>query len=137
MTPANILLIHSDQHRWDCLGHHHHPVLQTPHLNRLAEKGIDFTSAYCPIPLCTPARASLLTGTWPSRHRCITNSDTEAHRPLVAGLPIWSEILAGAGYRQGYVGKWHVDALRDPRTFGYDDYVSEGDYRQYRESAEI
>lgn len=135
-TPSapNILLILSDQHRYDCLGCHGHPLLRTPHLDALAATGTDFTDAYCPVPLCTPARASLMTGAWPTRHLCIANPDTEAPRPPLETLPMWSELLAQRGYGLDYIGKWHVDRQRDPTAFGFDRYVGEGAYGPYRDS---
>ena len=111
MSPPNILLIHSDQHRFDCVGANGHPLLKTPHLDRLAAGGVNFTHAFCPIPLCVPARNSLLNGQWPARHLCIANYDTEAPRPA-RDLPTFSRALRDAGYFTGYVGKWHVDQHR-------------------------
>ena len=76
----NLLLIHSDQHRYDCLGANGHPFLQTPNLDRLAREGLRFTHAFTPVPLCTPARNCLLHGCWPHQHLAICNYDTEAPR---------------------------------------------------------
>lgn len=131
-TRPNILLIHSDQHRHDCLGVSGHPLLQTPHLDRLASEGMRFTHAFCPIPLCTPARASFLTGAWPWRHASIANWDTEAPRPMRRDLPTWSGELHAAGYGLDYLGKWHVDPDHDPTAFGFDRYVPESDYDRWR-----
>jgi arylsulfatase A-like enzyme len=132
MPPANILLIHSDQHRWDCVGCHGHPLLATPNLDRLAREGTDFTHAFTPIPLCVPARVSLLTGVWPSVHGCVANFDTEVFSPVAADLPLFSRVLRDAGYWLGYVGKWHVDPKRPPQDFGFDEYVAEGKYGPWR-----
>ena len=77
-TSPNILLIHSDQHRYDCLGINGHPFIETPNLDRLAAEGINFTHAFTPIPLCTPARNCLLHGQWSTEHGCIMNADSEA-----------------------------------------------------------
>ncbi|MBL7222997.1 MAG: sulfatase-like hydrolase/transferase [Candidatus Brocadiae bacterium] len=129
----NLLLISSDQHRYDCVGANGHPLLKTPHLDRLAAEGVNFSHAFCPIPLCVPGRASFLTGTWPTRHLSIANWDTEAPRPLRRDLPTWSQCLHDAGYRLGYIAKWHVDKDRDPTHFGFDEYVPEGHYFRWRE----
>ena len=80
MRRPNILLIHSDQHRFDCVGVNGHPLLKTPNLDRLASEGVNFTHAFCPIPLCVPVRNSLLHGQWPTEHLCIANWDTKAPR---------------------------------------------------------
>lgn len=68
MTRPNLLLIHSDQHRFDCVGANGHQQVQTPNLDRLAAEGLNFTHAFCPVPLCVPARNSLLHGQWPTTH---------------------------------------------------------------------
>jgi len=131
----NILIISTDQHRADCLGCSGHPLLQTPNLDRLAAEGTRFSHAFTAIPLCVPVRGSFLTGTWPSRHLSVANWDTEAPRPLRADLPTWSQAMADAGARLGYVGKWHVDRDRDPTCFGFHDYVPEWHYGPWRKDA--
>ena len=128
----NFLLIHSDQHRWDCLGVNGHSLVQTPHLDSLAAQGVNFTRAFCPVPVCTPARNSLLFGVWPTQHGAIANPDTEAGRPARHGLPCWSELLAGAGYRLGCVGKWGIRTDKGPDAFGFDTYVPESEYAAWR-----
>jgi len=136
MHPANarpnILLIHVDQHRADCLGAAGHPLLQTPALDRLAAEGVRYTHAFTPIPVCTPARASLLTGTWPSAHGLIANADTEVHPPTFPQLPTISQLLHDAGYRVGHVGKWHVHPQHPPTAFGCDVYIPEQGYAAWR-----
>ncbi len=132
MSRPNILLVHSDQHRFDCVSTNGHPLLRTPHLERLASQGVNFTHAFCPIPLCVPVRNSLLNGQWPTEHLCVANYDTEAPRPARNDLPTFSRLLRDAGYCLGYVGKWHVDRWRDARDFGFNEYVDEGEYGAYR-----
>jgi arylsulfatase A-like enzyme len=132
MSRPNILLVHADQHRADCLGIAGHPQLQTPNLDALARAGVHFTHTYTPIPVCTPARASLLTGTWPSRHGFIANADTEIHAPTSLTLPTLYQLLHEAGYYVGHVGKWHVHRTMLPTTFGADAYVPEGGYGTWR-----
>lgn len=133
----NILLIHSDQHRYDCLGVNGHPVVQTPHLDQLAAEGSNFTHAFCPIPLCTPARASLLTGQWPTQHGTLANPDTELTTPLASGLPTFSQVLKEAGYWLGYVGKWHVDTQKLPTDFAFDHYIAESAYNDWRQQQRL
>jgi arylsulfatase A-like enzyme len=127
----NILLIHSDQHRYDCLGVNGHPQLQTPHLDRLAAEGVNFSHAFTPIPLCVPARNSLLTGAWPVTHGVIANYDSEAYSPA-REMPIFSQLLRQRDYWLGYVGKWHVDAQRGPEHYGFCEYVPNARYHQWR-----
>jgi arylsulfatase A-like enzyme len=132
MSRPNVLLIHVDQHRADCLGAAGHPLIQTPALDRLAREGVHFTHAFTPIPVCTPARASLLTGTWPTTHGLIANADAEIHPPATLTLPTISQTLADAGYYVGHVGKWHVHPTLPPTAFGCHDYISDQGYAVWR-----
>jgi arylsulfatase A-like enzyme len=132
----NILLIHVDQHRFDCLGVNGHPLLKTPHIDGLAAEGMNFTHAFCPIPLCVPTRNSLLHGQWATQHLAICNWDTEAPRPPKEGLPTFTRLLREAGYYLGYVGKWHVHQQKDPlhSDYGFHEYVSDWNtYFKWRE----
>ena len=129
----NILLIHSDQHRCDCLGVNGHALVQTPHLDRLALEGMNFRNAFTPVPVCVPSRNSLLHGCWPTRHLCIANHDTEAPRGP-ADLPHFSGVLRDCGYFLGMVGKWHTCRDRGPDAFGFDAYVPVSGYAAWREA---
>ena len=133
MPSPNILLIHSDQHRFDCVGVNGHPQVQTPNMDRLAAEGMNFTHAFTPIPLCVPVRCSLLHGQWATQHLCIANFDTEAPRSPIDGLPTYVHPFRGAGYFLGYVAKWHVHKAKGPLEYGFHEYVSEGEYFRWRE----
>lgn len=133
-TPPNILFIQADQHRYDCIAGHGHPLIRTPHLDRLIREGITFSHAFCASPVCRPARASLMTGVWPTRHGVICNENLEPTAVLRPGLRTWSEVLSEAGYYLGYVGKWQVDQERDPTHFGFHDYVPNSAYRGWRQA---
>ncbi len=132
MSRPNILLIHSDQHRYDCVGVNGNKLLRTPRLDRLASEGMRFTHAFCPIPLCVPERVSLLNGQWPAEHLCIANWDTEAPRPPRENLPLSSRELNEAGYFLAYVGKWHVHPDKGALDFGFHEYIPEGQYWRWR-----
>ncbi len=132
MNRPNILVIHSDQHRFDCLGVNGHPQLKTPNLDRIAAEGINFTDAHCPNPLCCPARASFLTGQWTSEHLQIANTDTEAPRGFRLELETWPRLLRDAGYWLGYIGKWHAHPEKGPEYFGFNEFTGWG-YKQWRE----
>ena len=132
----NIVLIHSDQHRYDCIGANGHPLIETPSLDRLAREGINFRQAYCPIPLCVPARNSLFHGQWSVAHLCVANWDTEAPRPPPETLPTFSALLRDRGWNLGYVGKWHVHPEKNAQDplYGFHEYVPEGQYTTWRQT---
>jgi arylsulfatase A-like enzyme len=129
---SNILLIHSDQHRYDCVAANGHPLLGTPHLDRLAAEGVNFAHAFCPAPVCVPSRVSLMFGQWPTEHLAIANAHTEAPRPAVEGLPSFSQVLCEAGYYLGYVGKWQVHPRKSPLEYGFHEYVPDRAYAEWR-----
>ena len=134
MSRPNILFIQSDQHRFDCLGAHGHAQLQTPHLDGLAAQGVDFSHAFCPIAVCTPTRASLMTGMWPHQHGALSiwNLCEDRRQTLQIELPMWSRELRAAGTHLGYVGKWHVHPTLTPQQCGFGDYVPESAYGAWR-----
>jgi arylsulfatase A-like enzyme len=131
-SSPNILLIHVDQHRYDCLGVNGHPCAVTPNLDRLAAEGVNFRGACCPIPVCTPARTSLLTGVYATQHGCLANRGTEGYRAMDPHLPTFSQALKDGGYWLGYVGKWEVGTPGGPQQFGFDVYVSDKEYLPWR-----
>lgn len=125
--PKNIVLILSDDHRYDALGFLGHPFLQTPHLDSLARSGAYFRNAMVTTSLCSPSRASILTGLYTHRHRVIDNN-----RPLPAGLRTFPEYLQAAGYQTAFIGKWHMGGDQDDPRPGFDHWVSfrgQGSYR--------
>jgi arylsulfatase A-like enzyme len=99
--PLNVLLITSDQQRWDTLGCIN-PRIRTPHLDALAARGILYDNAYTCNPVCTPARVSLLTGQYPSRHGCYTIGTA-----LPDDYPTIPAALRQAGYFTALCGKAH------------------------------
>jgi arylsulfatase len=102
MSP-NILLIMSDQHRASVMGCAGDPIVQTPHLDRLAAEGIRFGNVCCQGPLCMPARASLLTERYVRDHGVLQNAwDTPTDLPTFVGD------VAAAGYHTSCIGKMHL-----------------------------
>lgn len=101
MPKTNILLITSDQQHYSTLGIRN-PEIDTPNLDRLAREGMLFERAYCPNPTCTPTRASLITGQYPSQHGAWTLGTK-----LPESAPVVGDCLDGAGYRTALVGKAH------------------------------
>lgn len=126
--PPNILFINSDQHRYDCVGANGNAHIKTPTLDGLAAKGMSFNKAYTPIPLCCPARQSLLCGVRPEVHGNLWNYNGAGHKigALKPREDQWPFKLKSAGYQMAYLGKWHVNPDVDPTGFGYDHYVPYG-----------
>ena len=99
----NTLLIFTDQHQQRILGAYGNAAVKTPCLDALAQEGVLFDNAIYAQPLCTPSRASLLTGTYGHTHGCVKNNWV-----LTSDIPTAGEILREHGYRRGYIGKWHM-----------------------------
>lgn len=131
--PPNILLIHSDQHRYDTLSCAGHPLVRTPCLDRLAAEGVWFTHAVTPVPICSAARASLLTGAWPTQHGCLTIPYCcETFVPARADLPTWTRLLADVGYDIRWVGKFHAEVAGAPTDHGVREFIGLSGYKEYR-----
>jgi arylsulfatase A-like enzyme len=107
----NILLITSDQHHWSAMGYNNAEV-KTPNLDRLAREGTIFDRAYCPNPTCTPTRASLITGRWPSQHGAYSLGTKLMESEHTVG-----EDFSAAGYRTALVGKAHFQPLRSTEDY--------------------
>ncbi len=123
-TAPNILFLMTDQHRVDTLPCYGNRVVSTPNLDRIAGGGTRFDRMYTPTAICTPARASLMTGRQPFRHGLLVNPERgHGQIELPEGVPTWSQVLARAGYNVGYSGKWHVG-----RDLGPDHYGMEGEH---------
>ncbi len=114
--PLNFLCFIVDQMRVDHMGCAGNPVIQTPHLDRLAETGVRFSRAYCNNPLCMPSRATLFTGMTPRGHHVRTNGI-----PLDRDCPTIVQSLADAGYRTNSVGKLHMNNFNLPKGADIDD----------------
>lgn len=103
----NIVLVMTDQHRVDTLGCYGATVCQTPALDSLGASGTRFTDAFTPSAICTPTRASLLTGVAPFRHKLLANFERNVGYAEELGdeFEPYSAPLARAGYRRYHVGK--------------------------------
>lgn len=98
----NILIIHTDEHRIDCLGAYGNAEIKTPHIDALAADGVLYHNSFCPFPVCTPSRYSLLSGQYVHEHRGWTNRCT-----LAPHIDTYPKILRKASYRTKAVGKMH------------------------------
>ncbi|WP_406359683.1 sulfatase-like hydrolase/transferase [Streptomyces sp. NBC_00715] len=101
----NVIVILTDQQRWDTTGVHGNPADVTPEFDRIARTGTHVEQALTPQPVCAPARASLQTGRYPTASGVFRNGI-----PLPAGMPTIAEVFGAAGYTTGYIGKWHLAA---------------------------
>lgn len=112
----------TDQHRVDTLGAYGNRLAETPALDELARTGTRFDRWYTPTAICTPARASLLTGQAPFRHKLLANH--ERNVGYIEDLPedqyAFSTDLRSAGYNCGLIGKWHAGTERSAADFGFD-----------------
>ena len=128
-APPNIIFILSDDHRWDAMGFTGRiPWLETPHMDRLRNEGAHFANAFVTHSLCAPSRAAFLTGMHSHKHGVITNQ--EGREFDHAKTPSFGQYLQKAGYRTGYVGKWHQGEFDDPRP-GWDywcSFMGQGQY---------
>ncbi len=116
----NIVFILVDDIRWDAFGCTGHPWVKTPNIDRLAKEGALFKNFFVSIPLCSPSRASYLTGQYPHKHGVIDNKN---HNELSHKLVTFPRLLHDAGYETAYVGKWHMGNDDTPRP-GFDRWVS-------------
>lgn len=104
-------------------------------MDRLCREGTDFSHAFTPSPICSPARASLITGQWPTQHGCMSIPGSEIYRPVDRpDGPLLPRLLKAAGYGVAHIGKWHGETAGEPPSWGVDDYVpEERGYDQWRE----
>jgi len=125
MKRPNILIIYPDQMRADAMGCAGNACIKTPNLDRMALEGARFENAFTSFPLCSPFRASLFTGKYAH-----SNGQCANHFPIPLGQDFLPGILRDAGYRTGYIGKWHLDGGVKPgfvppgeRRLGFDHFV--------------
>jgi N-acetylglucosamine-6-sulfatase len=117
--PRNIIIVLTDDHRYDALGFMGHPFLETPNLDSLAKKGVHFRNAFATTALCSPSRASILTGQYAHRHRVVDNQ-----RPVPPGTTFFAQHLQRAGYDTAFIGKWHMGGESDDPQPGFSHWVS-------------
>lgn len=117
----NILVLHTDEQRIECLGAYGNREIQTPHLDRLAADGVRYDNSFCPFPVCTPSRYSLISGLYVHEHRGCNN-----HCTLAPEIETFPRILRAAGYHTAAVGKMHFTPTY--LDVGFDEmYLSEQD----------
>jgi N-acetylglucosamine-6-sulfatase len=115
----NVIFILADDHRYDAMGFLGHPFLETPQMDVMARNGVHLQNAFVTTALCSPSRASILTGLYAHRHRVVDNNN-----PVPAGTVFFPQYLQQAGYETAFVGKWHMGGERDDPQPGFDYWVS-------------
>lgn len=123
----NVLVVLTDDMRWDAIGVVQKeqgkaalfPWFKTPNLDRLASEGVRFTNAFCTTSLCSPSRASFLSGQYAHRHKVLNNFTDYPN-----DLPSYPKGLQAAGYETAYIGKWHMGEDDDRRRPGFDFWMS-------------
>lgn len=124
--PPNVVFIITDDQRWDCLSCAGHPYLKTPQMDRIANEGVRFANTFVTDSLCSPSRASFLSGLYAHTHG-VRNNFTE----YPDNLPSYPKALKSAGYTTAYVGKWHMGENNDEHRSGFDYWASHKGQGQY------
>lgn len=117
----NLLIIHGDEFNFRYIGCYGDKIIQTPHIDAIAENGTRCDNFYANHPVCTPSRGSMMTGRYPQCNGAIAND-----HPLKEDEITFAEQIRKAGYKTGYSGKWHLDGHAKPgwapkRQFGWED----------------
>ena len=124
--PRNVVFILSDDHRYDAMSFMGHPFAKTPHMDAMAKHGVHLKNAFVTTSLCSPSRASILTGLYTFRHRVIDNQ-----RAVPEGTLFFPQYLQKAGYKTGFIGKWHMGRANDNPRPGFDYWFSFKGQGQY------
>ncbi|WP_339742778.1 sulfatase-like hydrolase/transferase [uncultured Rubinisphaera sp.] len=134
----NIVLIMADDMGWGQTGYYNHPVLKTPNLDAMAANGLRFDRFYAGAPVCSPTRASVLTG----RSNMRTGVESHGYALRLQEKTV-AQALKAAGYSTGHFGKWHLDGYRgpgvpiladdpySPGVFGFDEWLSVTNFFDY------
>ena len=118
--PRNVIFILTDDHRYDAFGFlKGQPWLETPALDSLAADGVNFKNAFVTTSLCSPSRASILTGLYAHKHKIIDNNTA-----IPRGTVFFPQYLQKAGYATAFIGKWHMGGESDDPQPGFDRWVS-------------
>ncbi len=115
----NVVFILTDDQRWDAISLAGTKNPQTPHIDRIGKEGIYFRNAFCTTSLCSPSRASILSGLYAHTHG-VVNNFTE----YPVDLPSFPRQLQSAGYQTAYIGKWHMGEDNDEKRPGFDYFVT-------------
>ncbi len=116
----NVIFILSDDHRYDFMGFMGKPkFLETPNMDRMAKEGAHLQNAFVTTSLCSPSRASILTGLFSHKHGVVDNNF-----PVPEGTVFFPQYLQKAGYETAFMGKWHMGHEKDDPRPGFDKWIS-------------
>jgi N-acetylglucosamine-6-sulfatase len=122
----NVLFILTDDQRWDAIGLAGNKLLRTPHMDRLGNEGVYFANSFCTTSLCSPSRASILSGLYAHAHG-VVNNFTE----YPAEMKSFPLVLQSEGYDTAYIGKWHMGENNDEPRPGFNWFVTHKGQGQY------
>jgi len=117
--PLNVVFILSDDHRYDVMSFLGHPWVETPAMDAMARDGVYFENAMVTTSLCSPSRASILTGQYMHNHGVVDNNVLTPD-----GTIFFPQYLQASGYQTAYFGKWHMGGHSDEPRAGFDRWVS-------------
>ena len=117
--PRSVIFILVDDHRYDAMGFLDHPFLKTPNLDALAKSGAYLKNAFVTTSLCSPSRASILTGQYMHNHGVVDNNELASSDNI-----FFPQYLQKAGYKTAFIGKWHMGGASDDPRPGFDRWVS-------------
>jgi len=115
----NVIFIFIDDMRFDSMSCMNHPFLKTPNLDKMASNGVLFNHAYVTTSLCSPSRATILSGQYAHTHGVMNNSTL-----LPQGTPTFPVELQKTGYETAFIGKWHMGGSSDKPRPGFDHWIS-------------
>ncbi|WP_028551531.1 sulfatase-like hydrolase/transferase [Paenibacillus sp. UNC451MF] len=121
-SQPNVIVFFTDQQRWDTTGVHGNPLGLTPHFDRVATRGTHVYNSFTCQPVCGPARACLQTGLYPTTTGCFRNSI-----PLPPDSKTLGHYFREAGYKTGYIGKWHLadeNPVPESKRGGYEYWLA-------------
>src|SRR5947209_16654844 len=132
----NVIFILPADHRYDAVSFMHPQTwLRTPQLDTLARDGAHLKNAFVCTALCSPSRASILTGLYAHRHHIVDNNTA-----IPRGTRFFPQLLQRAGYKTGFIGKWHMGREGDDPQPGFDKWVSfrgQGSYLPVRDGLNV
>ncbi len=135
VSRPNFVVILIDDLRYDTFGFMDHPFIETPALDKMAQEGMQFTNAFVTTSLCSPSRASFLTGQYMHNHKVVDNADL-----MRKGTITFPQILQTNGYETAFIGKWHMGGSSDAPRPGFDHWVSflgQGTYQPEKQKINV